>query len=108
MSGSNISPLIRITDKLTQYAGVSDRGRAAISDIPHVEKVFEPGSYFVREGDFADSIGILSSGFAACQRSDGQGHRQIVSVKIPGDIIGLQSLLISPTAIFRRLRVAKS
>lgn len=94
MSGSNISLPVRITEKLTQHAPVSVQAREAISKIPYATKTLEPGSYFVREDDLADRIGIILSGFAACQRSIGQGDRQIAAVNIPGDIVGLQNLYL--------------
>jgi len=62
--------------------------------MPYVARQFEPGSYFVREGALAGKIGVMMSGLAVCQKTSGAGDRQIVSIKIARDILGLQSLYL--------------
>jgi len=88
------NPLIRMVEKLANHATVSDEARAEILQMPYVARQFEPGSYFVREGALADKTGILMSGLMVCQKTSGAGDRQIASVKIAGDILGLQNLYL--------------
>lgn len=95
MPVSDKNPLIRMVDKLAEHAKVSDEARAQILQMPYVARQFEPGSYFVREGALADKCGILMSGLAVCQKTSGAGDRQIVSIKIAGDILGLQNLYLN-------------
>jgi len=94
MPGSDENPLIRLVEKLANHAQVSDEARAEILQMPYAARQFGPGSYFVREGALADKCGVLMSGLAVCQKTSGAGDRQIVSVKIAGDILGLQNLYL--------------
>lgn len=94
MPGSDKNPLIRMMEKLANHAQVSDEAGAEILQMPYVARQFEPGRYFVREGALADKIGVLMSGLAVCQKTSGAGDRQIVSIKIAGDILGLQNLYL--------------
>ena len=94
MPVSDKNPLIRMVEKLAEHAKVSDEARAEILQMPYVARQFEPGSYFVREGALADKTGVLMSGLAVCQKTSGAGDRQIVSIKIAGDILGLQNLYL--------------
>ena len=88
------NPLIRMVEKLANHAQVSDEAKAEILQMPYVSRQFEPGSYFVREGALADKTGVLMSGLAACQKTSSAGDQQIVSIKIAGDILGLQNLYL--------------
>lgn len=86
--------IIRMVEKLAEHAQISSEASAAILQLPYVVKNLQPGSYFVREGAPTDEIGILISGIAVCQKISGEGDRQIVSIQIPGDILGLQGLYL--------------
>lgn len=95
MPVSDKNPLMRMVDKLAEHAKVSDEARAEILQMPYVARQFEPGSYPVREGALVDKCGILMTGLAVCQKTSGAGDRQIVSIKIAGDILGLQNLYLN-------------
>ena len=88
------NPLARVVEKLGDRARIPDKAIAAILQMPYGDKQLHPGSFFVREGATADKCGILMSGLAVCQKTNRDGDRQILSVKIPGDVLGLQSLYL--------------
>ena len=88
------NPLARVVEKLGDRARIPDKAIAAILQMPYGHKQLHPGSFFVREGATADKCGILMSGLAVCQKTNRDGDRQILSVKIPGDMLGLQSLYL--------------
>lgn len=83
-----------MVERLAEHAQISSQASAAILQLPYVVKNLQPGSYFVREGAPTDEIGVLISGIAVCQKISGEGDRQIVSIQIPSDILGLQNLYL--------------
>jgi len=88
------NPLARVVEKLGEHAPIPDKAIAAILQMPYVVKQLYREDIFVREGATADKCGILTSGLAVCQKTNRDGDRQILSVKIPGDMLGLQSLYL--------------
>ncbi|MDQ0840155.1 Crp/Fnr family transcriptional regulator [Sphingomonas faeni] len=92
MSKANVSPLVAMLDKLAMYAPISFEDRAGLLELPYASRVFEAGSYLVREGDAPDHCGMLVSGLVCRHKISGEGLRQIVSIQVPGDIYDLQQL----------------
>lgn len=88
------NPLARVVEKLGERAPIPDTASATILQMPYVVKQLYRGDFFVREGTTADKCGILTSGLIVCQKTNLEGDRQILSVKIPGDMLGLQSLYL--------------
>jgi len=88
------NPLARVVEKLGERARIPDKAIAATLQMPYVVKQLYQGDLFVQEGAAADKCGILMSGLVVCQKTNRDGDRQILSVKIPGDILGLQSLYL--------------
>jgi len=88
------NPLDRMVETLGERAPIPDKAITAILQVPYVAKQLYPGSLFVREGTRADKCGILTSGLVVCQKTNRDGDRQILLVKLPGDMLGLQSLYL--------------
>jgi CRP-like cAMP-binding protein len=88
------NPLARVVEKLGEHAPIPDKAIAAILQMPYVVKQLYREDLFVREGATADKCGILTSGLAVFQKTNRDGDRQILSVKLPGDMLGLQSLYL--------------
>jgi CRP-like cAMP-binding protein len=88
------NPLARVVEKLGDRAHIPDEAIATILQMPYVVKQLYRGDFFVREGANADKCGILTSGLAVCQKTNREGDRQILLIKIPGDMLGLQSLYL--------------
>jgi CRP-like cAMP-binding protein len=55
----------------------------------------EPHSYCVREGDRPERCAIIVSGYAFRHKITGEGHRQILSINIPGEAVDFQNLFIA-------------
>lgn len=68
---------------------------AALGTLPYTRRSMEAGSYILREGDRSAICPILVSGFAFRHKSTTRGGRQIVAVKLPGDLLDLQSLYVA-------------
>jgi CRP-like cAMP-binding protein len=81
--------------KLAIHAPLSEQDRGAVQDLPHCVLFFDPGSYIVRDGNVSDQCVVLLSGFAFRHKVTSEGHRQIVSLLIPGEIVNLQQLYLN-------------
>jgi CRP-like cAMP-binding protein len=94
MSDAKISPLVAMLNKLAMHAPISFEDRAELLELPYASRVFEAGSYLVREGDTPDHCGMLASGLVCRHKISGEGIRQIVSIQVPGDVFDLQQLYL--------------
>lgn len=81
--------------KLSDYAELSEAAVAAIDALPCTIRTVEPSGYIVREGDVPTACAIVLSGFAFRQKLSGDGARQILSLRIPGDLLDAQTLFLS-------------
>lgn len=88
------NPLARIVEKLGECARIPDKAIEAILEMPYVDKQLHPGSFLVREGAFGNKCGVLASGLLVYQKTSRNGDRQILSIKMPGDMLGLESLYL--------------
>lgn len=80
--------------KLSAYGTLSDKDRSAIRALPCSLRVMEPAGYIVREGEPPKFCTVLDTGCAFRQKLTGDGARQIVSLRIPGDPLDFQSLYL--------------
>ena len=92
MNEAKVNPLDAILKKFASYAEMSEGDRTEILQLPFKARIFETGSYLVREGDYPDHCGMLVSGLVCRHKSNGEGFRQIVAIYVPGDVINLQNL----------------
>lgn len=92
MSEAKITPLVGMVDKLAQHGSISIEDRGLLSTLPFVSRVFEAGSYLVREGNASDHYYLLVSGLACRHKISGEGVRQIVSILTPSDLFNIQQL----------------
>ena len=79
---------------LETHHPLSSGDRAAILGLPFKLRIVEPQSYLVREGDRPDRCAVLLSGYAFRHKVTGEGHRQILSINIPGEALDFQNLFI--------------
>jgi CRP-like cAMP-binding protein len=89
---SYLAPALR---KLEQRAIFSKEDRSAFYSLPISIKTINPQSYIIREQDLAKNCCILISGLAFSSKSVGNGGRQILSINLPGDMLGIQHALLS-------------
>jgi CRP-like cAMP-binding protein len=81
----------RALRRLETRVVLDEADRAAVRALPFVNRVLEPATYLVREGEPPEQCGLLLSGFAYRHKVTGDGERQILSVHMPGEFLDLQN-----------------
>lgn len=84
------SPLSR---KLSAFVALSDTDLATLARFDRRKRTFQPGHELIHEGQSKASAFILSEGWACSYKLQPEGERQIVDFQIPGDFLGLRSIL---------------
>lgn len=84
------SPLAR---KLGAYVALSDQELAVLSALHKRRRTFPAGSDLVYQGQVERSAYILVRGWVSSYKLLPRGTRQIVDFQIPGDFLGLRSIL---------------
>jgi CRP-like cAMP-binding protein len=83
-----------LTRKLRCVVQLSSSELACLSDIQCHPVHFKRGADLAHEGDTAHKAFILQSGWACCYKDLPEGGRQIISFPLPGDLMGLGSILL--------------
>lgn len=83
-------PLVR---KLTAFAVLSDAERSAIVELHRRRRTFAKGQTLVTEGQIEQRAFVLAAGWVCSYKILPAGTRQIVDFQIPGDFLGLRSVL---------------
>ena len=84
------SPLTR---KLSAYVALSATDMEVLARLHRRRRSFQPGHELIHEGQANASAFILSEGWACSYKLLPDGERQIVDFQIPGDFLGLRSIL---------------
>ncbi len=84
------SPFAR---KLSAFVRLSKDDLLVISDLYRRRRDFDVGSDMIHQGQTNQSAYVLASGWASSYKILIDGTRQIVDFQIPGDFIGLRSVL---------------
>lgn len=84
------SPFAR---KLSAFVRLSDADLAAMSDLYRRRRRFAVGVDMIHQGQTDQSAYVLASGWASSYKILPGGARQIVDIQIPGDFLGLRSIL---------------
>lgn len=84
------SPLTR---KLSAFVALSEVDLATLARLDRRRRTFQPGHELIHEGQTKASAFILSEGWACSYKLLPNGERQIVDFQIPGDFLGLRSIL---------------
>jgi CRP-like cAMP-binding protein len=84
------SPLTR---KLSAFVALSDADLATLARFDRRKRTFQPGHELIHEGQSKASAFILSEGWACSYKLQPNGDRQIVDFQVPGDFLGLRSIL---------------
>lgn len=85
------SPLIR---KLSAFVALSENELAALERMHQRKKSFSAGRDLVHQGQSQQAAYILSTGWVVSYKILVDGSRQIVDFQIPGDFLGLRSVLL--------------
>ena len=84
------SPFAR---KLSAYAPLCETDLAALSELYRRRRTLPVGVDILYQGQIDQSAYVITSGWAASYKMLPDGARQIIDFHIPGDFIGLRSLL---------------
>ena len=84
------SPLAR---KLGAFVALSEKELAALAVFHQRRRSFEPGVDLVRQGQLGQLAYILADGWVCSYKLLPSGTRQIVDFQVPGDFLGLRSVL---------------
>ncbi|WP_267138784.1 Crp/Fnr family transcriptional regulator [Anianabacter salinae] len=84
------SPLTR---KLSAFVALSSTDLKTLARYHSRRRVFRAGHEMIHEGERNQSAFILAEGWACSFKQLADGERQIVDVQIPGDFLGLRSIL---------------
>ena len=81
--------------KLLSHSLLSTDDQNAIAALPFTPRRLDAGGIIIREGERSDICPILMSGFAYRHKMTGDGGRQIVALKLPGDPLDFPSLYLA-------------
>lgn len=83
-----------VVEKLKSFIDLTDNEISVFSSLPHRLITLAAGREIVHEGQRAHNAFILVDGWVASYKLLPDGTRQIIDVQIPGDFLGLRSLLL--------------
>ena len=84
------SPFAR---KIASYVKLGEVEIKAVSDLYKRRRKFAPGLDLVHQGEIDQSAFIMAEGWACSYKILVDGSRQIVNFQIPGDFLGVRSVL---------------
>ena len=84
------SPFAR---KIASYVGLGASELQAVSDLYQRRRKFAPGLELIHQGEIGQSAYIMADGWAFSYKILAGGDRQIVNFQIPGDFLGVRSML---------------
>lgn len=90
MSARHNRPLVR---KLGAYVALSEPEIAVLEEYHRHRRPFAAGSDMLHQGQTAPSAYLLAEGWVISYKMLRRGSRQIVDFQIPGDFLGLRSVL---------------
>ncbi len=80
--------------KLSAFVALSDDELAALERLQQRHRSFVAGRDLVQQGQSKQAAYILSAGWVCSYKLQMDGSRQIVDFQIPGDFLGLRSVLL--------------
>lgn len=81
------------TRKLGAFVALSSKEVSVLDRLHKRRRVFSPGRDIMHEGQENQAAYILASGWGCSYKMLSDGTRQIVDFQIPGDFLGLRSIL---------------
>ncbi len=91
MRSAENSPLTR---KLSAFVALSEVELAVLERLHQRRRSFVAGRDMVHQGQSAQAAYILSAGWVCSYKLQADGTRQIVDFQVPGDFLGLRSVLL--------------
>jgi CRP-like cAMP-binding protein len=104
-----------LTRKLSAFVALSEAELAVLERLHQRRRTFGPGRDMVHQGQSDQAAYILASGWVCSYKIQPDGTRQIVDFQVPGDFLGLRSVLLrtsdhsfEPIATIEAAEVLKS
>lgn len=91
MDASHSNPLSR---KLAAFVTLSDDELAILAGLHQRRRRFVAGRDLVHQGQSQHAAYILASGWVCSYKIQPDGSRQIIDFQVPGDFLGLRSVLL--------------
>ncbi len=88
---TNTSPLAQ---KLSAFVALAEAELAVLEQLHQRRRTFEAGRDLVHQGQSEQAAYILAAGWVVSYKIQPDGTRQIVDFQIPGDFLGLRSVLL--------------
>ncbi|PKP79438.1 MAG: Crp/Fnr family transcriptional regulator, partial [Alphaproteobacteria bacterium HGW-Alphaproteobacteria-2] len=85
--------LSALTRKLSAFVALSEVDLATLARLDRRRRSFLPGHEMIHEGQSNASAFVLAQGWACSYKRLPDGERQIVDFQIPGDFLGVRSIL---------------
>lgn len=92
MTSKHLSPLAR---KLSAIVALTDDEISVLDSLHQRRRTFTAGRDILHQGQAQNIAYILASGWAASYKLLADGSKQIVDFQVPGDFLGLRSVLLS-------------
>ena len=83
-----------LTRKLSAFVALSEPELAILERLYERRKSFSAGRDLVHQGQSEQAAYILAAGWVVSYKIQPDGSRQIVDFQIPGDFLGLRSVLL--------------
>ena len=83
-----------LTAKLSRLRPLDPAEEDALRSLRRSSQTFQPGSDLASEGQSRRPVFILESGWCYSYKFLPDGGRQVVMVKLPGDFLGVRSMLL--------------
>lgn len=83
-----------LTKKLSAFVALSKKELEVLERLHQRRRTFVAGSDLVHQGQSDQAAYILSAGWVCSYKDQPDGSRQIVDFQIPGDFLGLRSVLL--------------
>ena len=90
----NIAVNSPLTRKLSAFVALSEAELAVLDRLHRRRRTFVPGRDLVHQGQSDQAAYILSEGWVCSYKIQPDGTRQIVDFQVPGDFLGLRSVLL--------------
>ncbi|HBZ43982.1 MAG TPA: Crp/Fnr family transcriptional regulator [Maritimibacter sp.] len=84
----------RLTRKLSAFVALSGAELAVLEQLHQRRRTFAAGRDMVHQGQSDQAAYILSSGWVCSYKIQPDGTRQIIDFQVPGDFLGLRSVLL--------------
>lgn len=91
----NEATMEQVAASLGRRGALDESDRAALLSLRHATRTLQPQSYLIREGEISLRwCSYIVSGLAFRHKLTADGRRQIVGIRVPGDLLDLQHLFL--------------